>query len=282
MPYVAIAQARVYYEVHGEGPAVVLAHGVGGNHAAWFQQVAVLARSYRVVTFDHRGFGNSTDPEGQGRSAFVEDLRALLDHLQIDRAALVGQSMGGGTCAGFACRYPKRTAALVLADTLQGLEEVEGNRTLLAQARAANEGLSQLERVLGEEFRQREPTLSLLYSQIASFNATDRRNLRGSFTPPVSAADLSKTQIPILFLVGEHDRLFPPAAVKALQREVTGSFQVEISGAGHSVYFERPIEFNDSVLSFLRAIRYAGVRQPALSNSPGYVPVGGSSSTSRP
>ncbi len=282
MPYLAIAEAKVYYEVHGEGPAVVLAHGVGGNHAGWFQQVAVLARSYQVVTFDHRGFGNSTDPEGHGRSAFVEDLRALLDHLQIGRAALVGQSMGGGTVAGFACRYPKRTAALVLADTLQGIEETEGNRALMAQARAANEPLSQLERVLGDEFRGREPTMSLLYSQIASFNATDRRSLRGSFTPQVSAADLSRTQVPILFVVGEHDRLFPPAAVRALQREVAGSFQVEISGAGHSAYFERPIEFNDSVLSFLQAVRHTGLRQPALSNSPGYVPVGCEAPTSRP
>ena len=68
---------ELYYEVHGEGPALVLAHGAGGNHLSWWQQVPVLAQSYRCVTFDHRGFGLSREqPGGPGARAFVEDLRA--------------------------------------------------------------------------------------------------------------------------------------------------------------------------------------------------------------
>ena len=95
---------ELYYEVHGEGPSVVFAHGLGGNHASWFQQVPFFARSYQVVTFDHRGFGNSRDVAGGAdRPRFVEDLKDLLDHLDITKAALVGQSMGGATCAGGRC-----------------------------------------------------------------------------------------------------------------------------------------------------------------------------------
>ncbi|MBS0417861.1 MAG: alpha/beta fold hydrolase [Proteobacteria bacterium] len=272
MPFISRAEAQLYYEVHGEGPAVVLAHGVGGNHATWFQQVGVFARSYRVVTFDHRGFGNSTDSQGLGRDAFVDDLCALLDHLQLERAALIGQSMGGGTCVGFANRRPERVTALVLADTLHGLTEVDANGHLMAQARAATDGLSQLDRVLGQDFRTREPTLSLLYAQLASFNATDRRNLRGAFAPLVSPQMLASARIPALFIAGQHDLLFPPAAIQAVQREVPGSFYVEVSGAGHSAYFERPTEFNDTVLSFFQAIRYPGIRRPAHSNTAGYTP----------
>ena len=91
--------------------------------------------SNRVVTFDHRGFGNSPDPEGCGRGCFVEDLSRLLDHLKIDRAVLVGQSMGGGTCLSFAARYPERVKALVLADTLHGIQEPEEICELMARTR---------------------------------------------------------------------------------------------------------------------------------------------------
>ena len=273
MAFLERGTARLYYEVHGTGPAIVFVHGVGGNHAAWFQQVAVFARSYQVITFDQRGFGNSTDPEGIGRSAFVDDLAALLDHLAIERCALVGQSMGGGTCAGFVWRYPKRVAALLLADTLQGLVEPPDVAALMMQARASTDGLSQSERVLGDAVRLGDSAKAALYLAIASFNAADRRNLKGAFTlvPP---AELASCQVPILFVVGQQDRLFPPAAVQAMHRHVPGSIYVEISDTGHSAYFECPVEFNDSVLSFLQAVRYKGIAPSAHSNAPGYSRVG--------
>jgi pimeloyl-ACP methyl ester carboxylesterase len=95
MPKAQINGITLYYEVHGQGPAVVFAHGAGGNHLSWWQQVPVLARQYRCISFDHRGFGQSLDaPNGPGSQAFVEDLKGLLDYLEIERASLVAQSMG--------------------------------------------------------------------------------------------------------------------------------------------------------------------------------------------
>ena len=269
MAFLERGPARLFYAVQGTGPAIVLVHGVGGNHAAWFQQVPVFARSYQVITVDQRGFGNSTDPDGQGRSAFVDDLAALLEHLGIERCALVGQSMGGGTCAGFVRRFPQRVAALLLADTLQGLVEPDDVAVLMMQARAATDGLRQAERVLGDAIRLGDPAKTALYLAIASFNDTDRRNLKGAFTL-VTPGELAACQVPVLFLVGQHDRLFPAAAVRAMHRHVPGSLYVEISDAGHSAYFERPVEFNDSALSFLQAVRYRGIAPPAHSNTPGY------------
>ena len=88
MPLVRINGIELYYEIHGEGPAVVLAHGAGGNHLSWWQQVPRLSQHFRCVTFDHRGFGSSRDlPDGPGADAFIEDLRQLLDHLGIERTA---------------------------------------------------------------------------------------------------------------------------------------------------------------------------------------------------
>jgi 3-oxoadipate enol-lactonase len=95
MPKIQVNGIDLYYEVHGDGPAIVFAHGAGGNHLSWWQQVPVFTRQYCCITFDHRGFGQSSDnPNGPGSQAFVEDLKQLLDHLKIERASPVAQSMG--------------------------------------------------------------------------------------------------------------------------------------------------------------------------------------------
>ncbi len=76
MAILATISNQLYYEVHGEGEPLVLAHGLGGNHATWYQQVEVLAKAYQVITFDHRGFGLSSDTDNQSRAGFVSDLLA--------------------------------------------------------------------------------------------------------------------------------------------------------------------------------------------------------------
>jgi pimeloyl-ACP methyl ester carboxylesterase len=136
MPQAKINGIDLYYETHGQGPAIVFAHGGGGSHMSWWQQVPAFSKSYQCVTFDHRGFGISREmPDGPGAASFVEDLRGLLDHLGIDQAAVVGQSMGGWTVLGFAATYPHRTRALVLCDTTAGLDdpEVRAEQALIAK-----------------------------------------------------------------------------------------------------------------------------------------------------
>jgi len=92
MSFVQVNGIQLYYETHGEGPALVFAHGGLGNHLSWWQQIAEFSRSFKCVTFDHRGFGFSRDAEeGGGPTLFPDDLRALLDHLEIQQASLVGQ-----------------------------------------------------------------------------------------------------------------------------------------------------------------------------------------------
>ncbi len=268
MPSLPIGKSELYYEDRGEGPAIVLAHGIGGNHASWFQQVPVFARSYRVVTFDHRGFGRSSDVENAGRGAFVDDLLALLDHIGIDQAALVGQSMGGGSCIAFAAAHPDRVRALVVASSLHAIEEGDEIAALMDAARAATAGLDQLDRVLGAACREADPIKAELYSAIASFNRVDRHSLAGTW-PVRVAPDVVGGGRPVLFLAGTQDVLFPIDAIRQVQAHVPGSFLVEVD-AGHSVFFERATEFNDSVLSFLAACGIRGRRRSAHSNAAGY------------
>jgi hypothetical protein len=88
LPFFARDGAELYYEVHGDGPPLVLAHGAGGNHMSWWQQVPHFRERYRRVTFAHRGFAPSTDrPSGPGREAFVDDLQKGVERRLRDRLA---------------------------------------------------------------------------------------------------------------------------------------------------------------------------------------------------
>jgi pimeloyl-ACP methyl ester carboxylesterase len=119
---VKVDSDQIYFESVGVGEAVVLSHGAGGSHAVWYQQVVLLAQKYQVITWDHRGFGRTTDVNKQtSPERAVEDLKALLDHLGVTSAHLVGQSMGGYTVMGFALKYPTRVRSIVLADTPAGV-----------------------------------------------------------------------------------------------------------------------------------------------------------------
>lgn len=240
----------LYYEVHGEGPAVVFAHGAGGNHLSWWQQVPVFSRQFRCITFDHRGFGQSPDvSDGPGSQAFVEDLRKLLDHLKVDRASLVAQSMGGRTCLGFTLAHPDRVQALVLADTTGGFSDPH-----IAQLRAEGENLMaqepSLPRTYAPSFQREHPRLAFLYEQIRALNPP-RQETPG---PGPTAEQVRGMPTPTLLIVGEHDLITPPALMEAFQRYIPHARLKQVSGSGHSVYFEKAEEFNRLVLEFFAAV----------------------------
>jgi 3-oxoadipate enol-lactonase len=246
---------ELYYEVHGDGPALVLAHGAGGNHLSWWQQVPVLAQSYRCVTFDHRGFGLSREqPGGPGARAFVDDLRALLDHLGVEHAALVGQSMGGWTVLGFAVKYPERTRALTLCDTTAGMDDTD---VIAEQHRLLEKGHGALGDIIklaiGAELERRDPARAFLYRQISALNVAVPADL----FPVLFAARhnpdvLVERHIPSILIVGEEDVLTPPSIMELMRRRLEPARLIRIPGSGHSVYFERPDEFNRTIENFLR------------------------------
>jgi 3-oxoadipate enol-lactonase len=250
MPKTQVNGIDLYYEVHGEGPTIVFAHGAGGNHLSWWQQVPVFARQYRCVTFDHRGFGQSPDiPNGPGSQAFVEDLKQLLDHLKIEQASLVAQSMGGRTCLGFTLEYPDRVQALVMADTTGGFADAR-----MAQLRAEGEvvmtGPNPPPRTYAPHFPQEQPAPAFLYEQIRALNPPRRE----APAPGPTAEQVQALQIPTLLIVGEHDVIAPPAVMKMFQSYIPHARLAEMGGAGHSVYFEKPEAFNRTVLEFLRDV----------------------------
>lgn len=253
MPTLQTGGASLYFETHGSGPAIVFAHGAGGNHLSWWHQVLHFRDRYTCVTFDHRGFGQSLDDRPpEERPRFDEDLAALIDHLGLEDVRLVAQSMGGGTCLGYTVAHPERVRALVMADTIGGLTSPE----LQAARQAARDRVGQQTLETGaysEGFRHRDPAGAFLYDSIRALNPPREVSL-GTGTPmgrlPVSEEQAAALTVPVLFVEGEDDVLIPPEVVQVAQGMIPGARLAMVSDAGHSVYFERPAEFNALVDAF--------------------------------
>lgn len=260
MPWLTLDDFRLYYLAQGSGPALLFAHGAGGNHLSWWQQMPHFARNYRCVVFDHRAFGRSLDgAEGVGRRAFADDVRQLLDHLNIEHVAVVAQSMGGRTAVGFAARNPGRVRALVLAGTTGGAVNDEIRSAQEAHRRTPLGRRSLAQRAISPRLRRERPDLAYLYGLIGRLNPPRPRD----FLAPIpgyrgsSAELLARLEIPILFLVGEEDSITPPDIVKMSHEQVPGSEFDVIEEAGHSAYFERPEAFNRRLEQFLNKAGWA-------------------------
>ncbi len=254
MPYAEINGTEMFYESHGEGPALVFAHGRGGSHLSWWRQVPAFQHAYRCVTFDHRGWGMTAGPGGPPEPAtFVSDLEALLDHLGIDRAVLVAQSMGGVTSLGFALANPERVAGLVLADTTGGI----GDPSVVSLLEDVHPPEDPLRRALSDGFIEGQPELAFLFGSIGRMNPPMPASIvSGLFRNPAGpqAADIAGFTVPTLLVVGEEDRIFPPNVIEAAHRLIPGSRLEVVAGAAHSTHFEQAAIFNGLLAEFLAEV----------------------------
>ena len=250
MATVSSQGADLYYEVHGDGPAVVFAHGRGGNAASWWQQVPTFSQRYRVVVFDHRCFGRSRcSPQDFDRARFHQDLMAILDAEGIDEAAIVCQSMGGWTGLKAALQYPQRVSCLVLSNTPAGIDTPQVAAALSRTKEIfASEGVGRA--AVSTSFFERAPDRAYLYAQIGGLNIHLPENLYGSDSG-ITPSELANIATPTLFIASDEDALFPPALIESLSRMIPGASYKQLVGAGHSPYFEIPEVFNRVVGAFL-------------------------------
>jgi pimeloyl-ACP methyl ester carboxylesterase len=254
MPTVSVLGADFYYERYGRGPALLFAHGLGGNHLVWWQQVPYFRERYTCLTIDHPGFGLSDEPPGD-RWSFVDCLEGLLDVLDIRQVSLVGQSMGGKTCLGYALRHPERVSALIMASTVLPLRlpefgdyQVEGARE---RQRLADQGITP---GCGETMAREQPALHFLYASLSALNSQSRSGnwpAGSARVPWVGHAELRGFAVPTLFAFGEQDVIMPPRVLELAAAAVPGARVVRFPRSGHSVYFERADDWNRAVDDFL-------------------------------
>jgi 3-oxoadipate enol-lactonase len=258
----AVGAFSLYYEVTGSGagPALVFLHGAGGNHLSWWQQVPYFMRWFECVAIDHRGFGLSPDPEDLFNRAHAGDLARLLDHLKIERAALVAQSMGGWTAIGYALEHPDRVAAIVLADTPGGIltPEMRLDRDAGRRPMDVIFPIGSLPTYARDYFARR-PEFAFLYDELRVLGArppADALQRIGALRYDVARVR-ERITMPVMCLVGEEDVLFAPEMIREVARVLPDARVRTVPHCGHSIYFEYPEVFNQLVRDFLIEIDYA-------------------------
>jgi len=255
---------NLHYEVTGSGPAVVFAHGLGGNHLSWWQQVTHFAPHYTCVAFAHRGFAPS-DPIAGGPDAadYRGDLEALIDHLKFSDVRLVGQSMGGWTMLEYAIAHPQRVKALVLSSTSGTIDrrgaDPSGGKDYdawSAQAEAAiKAGLARgIHPAMGAGGAGRSPALHLLYKSIDEMaGALDKEKVRATLrrTAKRTLDELKDFTVPTLLIAGADDVVFPPFLASAIAAKLPCAEVHTLPDCSHSPYFEHAARFNSLVAAFL-------------------------------
>ena len=269
---VPVGRHKVSTLTMGSGPDVLLLHGLGGTRASLFETAATLSSRYRVHAPDLPGFGSSSKPARGGYNAawFAEIMFGLMDELRIDRAHVVGNSMGGRVGIEMGLQNPDRVTALGLlcpavAWIRRGLHPVVRllrpefgllphgfRRSVVArQFWSIFHDRDAIDPAVGDlmvdEFRRIYHTAGARFAFLSS-----ARNIyleaplgRHGFYPR-----LAKLEPPALFIWGSHDRLVPPAFSRHVKRWLPGAQQVTLEACGHVPQVERPEETNDLLLRF--------------------------------
>ncbi|OIJ65397.1 alpha/beta fold hydrolase [Streptomyces mangrovisoli] len=263
MPYASTGDGKVYYESHGEGPALVLLHGGGGNHAAWYQQIPHFKQRYRVITIDLPGFGLSLIDSGRFDTGLhPAAIEAVLDHAGVDRVFMVSQSLGGYSMLSYAVHHPERVAGIVMTSTLGPVGDEISD--LNDKGREQVRHLSVADFLLTKEFQEKEVEKVHLFFQVGSFNQTGpgrpnrlANSLKGSVSIQ-QMRDAITAGVSISILEGGADvMVYKPAYARL--RELLPEANVQlVEGAPHSDYWENPQRFNSVVDEILDRAYQAG------------------------
>lgn len=268
--YIHVNGLRLHYVEQGSGPAVVILHGFTGSTASWSSLLPTLAGNYRAIAVDLIGHGRSEAPREWERYTMtrcVKDLLALLDRLDIQKAVLLGYSMGGRVALHLAAGAPHRIAALILESTSPGLATDEER----AQRRRADDDLAGMIEAEGvEAFVDRWEQLPLFATQedLAPAVRADLRtqrlanrplglanSLRGMGSGSMESLHhrLPAMTMPALLVAGRLDTKYA-AIAQGMAAAMPRSELVIVPGAGHNIHLEQPELFRCLVLSFLQSL----------------------------
>jgi 3-oxoadipate enol-lactonase len=255
---VAVDGGSLYYETLGKGPPVILIHGGFGDRRMWDAQFDTLSQAFRVVRYDHRGFGKSSPPT-QAYSP-VADLVKLMDHLELKRANLVGNSMGGTLALDFALLQPDRTGAVVVIASAAGgyptpEEDVKSVDQVLRTARDKGTGAA-------VPLWLQHPMVGVAMSHAAAgplvrTMVEDNQKMfvadhwpQEQMAPPAFER-IAGLNANVLFVVGDRDVASVRAGAEASAARIKKSKVVTIKDADHLPHMEKPAEVNKLLVEYI-------------------------------
>ncbi|MEM7465851.1 MAG: alpha/beta hydrolase [Pseudomonadota bacterium] len=252
-----VNDTRLYYELSGSGPTVVLLHGFALDTRMWDEQMKALASQFQVLRYDMRGFGQSRLPDDKPYDPCV-DLLQLLEFLNIDSAAIIGLSLGGWVATDFTIAYPEKIIALVAADAaLMGYEWQEGRPSVLPVEVAQTQGVDAAKEFwvgspLFEAARRHPRVLRHLDEMTQDYSGWHWVNENPQIlADEPSIFSLPKITCPSLVLVGEHDTWDFQQIAKILTQQIPNAESHTIDNAGHMSNMENPAQFNAVISEFL-------------------------------
>jgi 3-oxoadipate enol-lactonase len=258
VPVAITESTSIDYDVHGEGPALLLIGGLGFGRWAWFRQIPAFSRHFRTITFDVRG---ERELKG-GVADLAAESVALLEHLRIKKAHVLGTSLGGFVAQELALVRPDLVDRLVLVGTSYGrggpesmsawaLADMIGLPSLNAK-KAVRRGL---EAATSEAYRAQRPEE---FEQIVSWRLADSPSLSVYYDQLRAGArfdisrDVGRITSPTLVIHGSEDRFVPASNAVALAEEIPGAKLRVLDDAGHLVFIERYADVNREVVTFLK------------------------------
>jgi pimeloyl-ACP methyl ester carboxylesterase len=266
--YADLNDGKLYYEMAGEGEALVCGHAGFVDNRMWDAQWNAFAQGHRVIRYDMRGYGKS-DPAAGSRNRRA-DLVQLMDHLRVERAVLLGCSMGGEIMIDFTLEHPERVSALITVSSAPGGFQLQGDPppNLLEMISASQRGDSaraselQLRIWVDGPYRQPEQVDASVRQHAAEMNLIPVRLntwLAADASPlnpldPPAAQRLSSIHAPALFMAGALDHPEVLRAADVMTAEVKGAKKHVFSRSAHVPNMEEPAEFNQVVLSFLNEL----------------------------
>jgi pimeloyl-ACP methyl ester carboxylesterase len=265
--FVETEGARLYVEEAGDGPAVVFLHPGLWDSRTWDPQFETFAKRYRVVRYDLRGYGRSSRPEPGVRYSHVRDLVTVLDDAGIERAALVGCSMGGGIEIDFALEHPARVAALVLVTPgLGGFEGTADEEAAWEEWDRARQAPIDALIEAGRLEEAQDLRLRTMWAPLGTDGAGGKRirdiaydNLHeltmdedgAEDVDPPAAGRLGEIEAPVLILPADHDPPWHGRICEVLADGIPNARLVRIPETDHVINLRRPEEFDRIVLGFL-------------------------------
>ncbi|MEX1022153.1 MAG: alpha/beta fold hydrolase [Dehalococcoidia bacterium] len=249
MPFVDRDGVRIHYEVAGDGPAVLLTHGFASAAQAWEGQAAALSDTYRVITWDLRGHGESGSPEdatAYSVEATVADMAAVLDACEAPEAALVGHSLGGYMCLSFYLDHPERVRAIALSDTGPGYRNDEAREAWNERARRSGDRLDERGMV---GMRESNEVHHAWHPHGAAGLAHAARGMMTQRDGRVLSA-LPEVAVPALVIVGAEDEPYL-AGADYMANKIPNVTKVVVPDSGHSPNLEQPAAFNAALRAFL-------------------------------